>query len=37
MNTIGVAMMVGGMAVLFSGLIFLIPTEHKISSSIIRS
>jgi Na+-transporting methylmalonyl-CoA/oxaloacetate decarboxylase gamma subunit len=33
MQTIGVAMIVGGMAFLFSGLIFLIPTERKISSS----
>jgi hypothetical protein len=33
MNIIGVAMIVGGMAFLFSGLIFLIPTERKISPS----
>ena len=32
MNTIGVAVIVGGMA-LFSGLIFLLPTERKLSSS----
>ena len=33
MNTIGIAMIVGGMAFLFSGLIFLLPTERKLSSS----
>ena len=33
MNTIGVAMIVGGMSLLFSGLIFLLPTERKLSSS----
>lgn len=33
MNTIGVAVIVGGMAPLFSGLIFLLPTERKLSSS----
>jgi hypothetical protein len=30
MNTIGIAMIVGGMAFLFSGLIFLLPTERKL-------
>ena len=33
MDTIGVAMIVGGMAFLFSGLIFLLPTERKLPSS----
>ena len=33
MSTIGVAMIVGGMALLFSGLIFLLPTERKLPSS----
>ena len=33
MNTIGVAMIVAGMAFLFSGLIFLLPIERKISDT----
>jgi len=33
MNTIGVAMIVGGMAFLFSGLIFLLPIERKVSDT----
>ena len=33
MNTIGVAMVVPGMAFLFSGLIFLLPIERKISAT----
>ena len=33
MNTIGVAMIVCGMALLFSGLISLLPTERKLSTS----
>jgi hypothetical protein len=33
MNTIGVAMIVGGMAFLFSGLIFLLPTERALSDT----
>jgi hypothetical protein len=32
METFGVALLVGGMAFLFSGLIFLLPTERKLSS-----
>ena len=32
MDTLGVALLVGGMAFLFSGLIFLLPTERKLSS-----
>jgi hypothetical protein len=32
METLGVALLVGGMAFLFSGLIFLLPTERKLSS-----
>jgi hypothetical protein len=32
METWGVALLVGGMAFLFSGLIFLLPTERKLSS-----
>jgi Na+-transporting methylmalonyl-CoA/oxaloacetate decarboxylase gamma subunit len=32
METLGVALLVGGMAFLFSGLVFLLPTERKISS-----
>jgi hypothetical protein len=32
METLGVALVVGGMAFLFSGLIFLLPTERKIVS-----
>lgn len=31
MNTIGVALIVGGMAFLFSGLIFLLPIERDVS------
>jgi Na+-transporting methylmalonyl-CoA/oxaloacetate decarboxylase gamma subunit len=34
METLGVALVVGGMAFLFSGLIFLLPTERKLSSRI---
>ena len=34
METLGVALLVGGMAFLFSGLIFLLPTERKLSSRI---
>jgi hypothetical protein len=33
MDSLGVALLVGGMAFLVSGLIFLIPTERKLSSS----
>jgi hypothetical protein len=33
MDTIGVALIVGGMAFLCSGLVFLLPTERRISSS----
>jgi hypothetical protein len=33
MNTIGVALIVGGMAFLFSGLIFLLPIERKVSDT----
>jgi hypothetical protein len=32
METLGVALLVGGMAFLFSGLVFLLPTERKRSS-----
>jgi hypothetical protein len=32
METLGVALLIGGMAFLFSGLIFLLPTERKLSS-----
>jgi hypothetical protein len=32
MDTLGVALLVGGMAFLFSGLVFLLPTERKLSS-----
>jgi hypothetical protein len=32
MDTLAVALLVGGMAFLFSGLLFLLPTERKISS-----
>jgi hypothetical protein len=32
MDTLGVALLVGGMAFLFSGLIFLLPTERQLSS-----
>jgi hypothetical protein len=32
MDTLGVALLVGGMAFLFSGLLFLLPTEREISS-----
>ena len=32
METFGVALLVGGMAFLFSGLIFLLPTGRKVSS-----
>ena len=32
METLGVALLVGGMAFLFSGLVFLLPTERKLSS-----
>ena len=32
MNTLGVALLVGGMAFLLSGLVFLLPTERKLSS-----
>ena len=32
METLGVALLVGGMAFLFSGLVFLLPTERKHSS-----
>ena len=31
MNALGVSLIVGGMAFLFSGLIFLLPTERKLS------
>ncbi len=34
MDTLGVALLVGGMAFLFSGLIFLLPTERKLSSRV---
>ena len=34
MDTLGVALLVGGMAFLFSGLIFLLPTERKFSSRV---
>ena len=34
MNTLGVALLVGGMAFLLSGLVFLLPTERKLSSRI---
>lgn len=33
MDTIGVAMIVGGMALLFSWLILLLPTERKLSDT----
>ena len=33
MDSVGIALIVGGMAFLASGLIFLIPTERKLSSS----
>jgi hypothetical protein len=33
MDSVGIALIVGGMAFLVSGLIFLIPTERKLSSS----
>jgi hypothetical protein len=33
MDNLGVALLVGGMASLISGLIFLIPIERKLSSS----
>jgi hypothetical protein len=32
MDTLGLALLVGGMAFLFSGLVFLLPTERKLSS-----
>jgi hypothetical protein len=32
MDTLGVALLVGGMAFLFSGLVFLLPIERKLSS-----
>jgi hypothetical protein len=32
MDTLAVALLVGGMAFLFSGLVFLLPTERKLSS-----
>ena len=32
METLGVALLVGGMVFLFSGLVFLLPTERKLSS-----
>ena len=32
MNTVAVALIVGGLAFLVSGLIFLLPTERKLSS-----
>jgi hypothetical protein len=32
METLGVALLVGGLAFLFSGLVFLLPTERKRSS-----
>jgi hypothetical protein len=32
METLGVALLFGGMAFLFSGLIFLLPAERKLSS-----
>ena len=32
MDTLGLALLVGGMAFLFSGLVFLLPTERKPSS-----
>ena len=32
METLGLALLVGGMAFLFSGLIFLLPAERKLSS-----
>lgn len=31
MNSLGLSMIVGGTAFLFSGLVFLLPTERKIS------
>src|ERR1700737_3240028 len=34
MNTLRVALLVGGMAFLLSGLVFLLPTERKLSSRI---
>jgi hypothetical protein len=34
MDSLGVALLVGGMAFLVSGLMFLIPTERKLSSSL---
>ena len=34
MNTLGVASLVGGMAFLLNGLVFLLPTERKLSSHI---
>src|SRR3981189_3002098 len=34
MKTLGVALLVGGMAFLLSGLVFLLPTERKLSSRI---
>jgi acetolactate synthase small subunit len=34
MDTLGVPLLVGGMAFLFGGLIFLLPTERKRSSRI---
>jgi hypothetical protein len=32
MDPLGLALLVGGMAFLFSGLVFLLPTERKLSS-----
>ena len=32
MNALGLSMIVGGVAFLFSGLIFLLPTERKLSA-----
>jgi hypothetical protein len=32
MDTLGEALLVGGMAFLFSGLVFLLPTKRKLSS-----
>jgi hypothetical protein len=34
MDTLGVALLVGGMAFLFSGLVFLLPIERKLSSRV---
>ena len=32
MDALGISLIVGGMAFLFSGLLFLLPTERKLSS-----